>query len=45
MLANIKNVKMFLWMKKKIAEKRRLKDLKEVAKQEKLWDMKLRGLR
>ncbi len=45
MLANIKNWGLFLWMKKKRDEARRQKDLKKVAKQEKLWDMKLRGLR
>ena len=45
MLAKIKNWGLFLWMKKQIKEVKRQKDLKEVAKQEKLWDMKLRGLR
>lgn len=45
MLAKFKNLGLFLWMKKQKDERRRKKDLKEVAKQEKLWDMRLRGLR
>lgn len=45
MLAKIKNWGLFLSMKKAKDERRRQKDLKQVAKQEKLWDMKLRGLR
>ena len=45
MLSNIKSGKVVLWMKKKKDERKRLKDLKDIAKQEKLWDMKLRGLR
>jgi hypothetical protein len=45
MLAKIKNWGLFLWMKQQKEEAKRQKDLKEVAKQEELWDMKLRGLR
>jgi len=45
MLAKIKGLGMFLWMKRQIDGARRSRDLKKVAKQEKLWDMKLRGLR
>ena len=45
MLAKIKNWGLFLWMKKVNDERKRQKDLKRVAKQEKLWDMKLKGLR
>jgi len=45
MLAKIKNVGLVLWVKKKTDERKRHKDLKEVAKQEKLWDMRLKGLR
>ena len=45
MLAKIKNWGLFLWLKNQKNEARRQKDLKKVAKQEKLWDMKLRGLR
>jgi len=45
MLAKIKNWGLFLWMKEVNDERKRQKDLKKVAKSEKLWDMKLRGLR
>jgi len=45
MLAKLKNWGLFLWMKKQKDERRRKKDLKEVEKQEKLWDMRLKGLR
>lgn len=45
MLAKIKQWGLPFWLKKKIEERKRQKDLKKVAKQEKLWDMRLRGLR
>ena len=43
MLAKIKHVGLFLWLKKKVDARNRSRDLKRVAKQERLWDMKLRG--
>ena len=45
MLVILKDWKPVTKLKKYLSERRRIKDLKEVEKQEKLWDMKLRGLR
>lgn len=45
MLAKIKNCGIFLWLQRKSNEHKRQQDFKKIAKQEKLWDLKLRGRR
>lgn len=45
MLAKIKNWGLFLRLKERRNEAKRQKDLKKVAESEKLWDLRLRGLR
>jgi len=45
MLTKIKSKGPFLWLKKQLDERKRRIELKKVAKQEKLWDMRLRGQR
>jgi hypothetical protein len=45
MIAKIKNWGICAWVKKRSYERKRYKDLKEIAKQERLWDMRLRGER
>ena len=45
MLAKVKDWWLFMWIKNINYERKRRADLRKVAKREKMWDMKLRGLR